>query len=445
MRVLIADDDAAICVLIRKVIQSLGEVEILEARSGDEALVMAMRHEPDLLVVDWDMPGKTGLDVVQAIRGTGSDVPIVMVTGISERAKVLEAVAAGISDFIVKPFGPAMLREKVQRYWTVEESPVLQADSRQASGGEAMAALASLGPAVSVFGDNARDDEEKSGPVKLSLHSVLHRVEYLSTLPEIAIRAMAVANDPNSSAAELREVLEGDPGITAKVLRCANSAAAGTRKEINDLQQAISLLGLTQIRHLILTASVSDLFKTKGGINSYRRLNLWRHMISVAICARMIARKLNFANDEEIFLAGLMHDIGIVLEDQYTHHHFCKIIRGLEPEKTLIETEREHLAFDHTTLGETLATRWGFPDIVRSSIRYHHGSMLYDKHDKLPVRCVELANMICSFRGITSVGINLVRHFDPEAAALKLTQSDVTELAQGLDQELARNQALLHI
>jgi len=92
-----------------------------------------------------------------------------------------------------------------------------------------------------------------------------------------------------------------------------------------------------------------------------------------------------------------------------------------------------------------LATRWGFPEVVRAAVRYHHSSMLYDEQHKLPVRCVELANVICSRHGITSVGIDLVRYFDPEAGALKLTQADVAELSQEFERELTRHRELLHL
>ena len=442
MRVLIADDDAAMCALLHKVVHSLGDVETVEARSGDDAAVLASEEEFDLVLLDWDMPGKTGVDLVRELRVAGSQVPIVMITGTSERARVVEAVTAGVSDFVVKPFAPKNLRDRIQQYWH-QETPELAVQTTPAN--TAQATLEQLGSAVSLFADRDGDQEQLDGAIKVNLHSVVRRIDELSTLPDIAVQAMAVANDSKASASELREVLEADPGITSRVLRAANSAAVAASRQVVDLQQAITLLGLTQVRQLILTAAVSDLFKTKGGINAYRRLNLWRHMVAVGLCARMIARRLNFADDEGIFLAGLMHDIGIILEDQYVHPQFCKIIRGVDPEKTLIETEREYLLFDHTILGETMATRWGFPQIVRSAIRYHHNSMLYDEYDKLPVRCVELANMICSCRGITSVGTNLVRSFDPEAGALNLSPAKVAELAQELDHELARHQTLLHL
>ena len=176
--------------------------------------------------------------------------------------------------------------------------------------------------------------------------------------------------------------------------------------------------------------------------------SLWEQpsfLVTVAICARMIAKRLGFGNQDDIFLAGLVHDIGIILEDQFAHHHFCKILRSLDESRTLVENELDHLSFDHTVLGERMAERWHFPKIAQAAIRYHHSSMSYDECDKLPVRCVELANVLCSHAGITSVGTNLVRAVDPAAMALSLTRDDMPSLLQELQNELVVHATLFQV
>jgi len=278
-----------------------------------------------------------------------------------------------------------------------------------------------------------------------TLSVVAKQIDEISSFPDVALRVIEVLNDPDSGPPEYKAVLEGDPALTARVLRCVNSSAYPTRHEVTNLQQAITLLGPKQLRNLALTASVSELFRTRGGIQSYSRTGLWRHLVSVGLCARLVAKRLRFANYEDIFLAGMMHDIGIVLEDQYVHPQFCKIMRATEPGKTLIECERKYLLFDHTTLGERVAEAWRFPPVVKSAIRYHHASMQYDESDKLPVRCVELANLLCSLKGITSVGQNLVRPFNAQKAALPLDKDDLVELMRQLEDELEKHQSLFQL
>ncbi|MBN2475002.1 MAG: HDOD domain-containing protein [Pirellulales bacterium] len=275
-----------------------------------------------------------------------------------------------------------------------------------------------------------------------SLAEIVQQIDEISTLPHIALRVMEVANDPNTGAADLKEAMESDAAFSARVLRCVNSSAYAVRSKITNLQQAIAYLGLKQIRNLAMTISVSELFQKNGTIGPYQRSALWRHLVSVGICARMIAMRLQFMDFEDVFLAGLLHDVGIILEDQHVHEGFCNVIGALKGDRTLAAVEREQLGFDHTELGEKVAELWGFPEGVRASIRRHHMSVSYKGEHLTTVRCVEVANLLCTLKGISSVGMKLVRFSGPAIAGLSLTRDDVAILAEDLDDELAANAGL---
>lgn len=277
------------------------------------------------------------------------------------------------------------------------------------------------------------------------LESVIRRIDEISTLPAVALRLMEVAGDMGSSAADLKEVLESDTALCARVLRCVNSAAYAVRTRITNLQQAIAYLGLKQIRNLAMTASVSEFFKTEATVNTYTRAGLWRHMVSVGICARLIARRRKMANFEDMFLAGLLHDIGIILMDQYMNEQFSSIIVSLKGDKTLPQVERQYLGFDHSVLGEKVAANWGFPDAARAAIRHHHASARYKGNDIDTVRCVEVANLLCTLKGFSSVGMKLVPLSKPAIAGLKLTKEDIAILIEDLDGEIEANAGLFQI
>ena len=284
-----------------------------------------------------------------------------------------------------------------------------------------------------------------SAPREATLREVLGKIDEISTLPQIALRVMEVANAPDSGAADLKEVMESDASLSARVLRCVNSSAYATRPKISSLQQAVAYLGMEQIRNLAMTASVSELFKTDESIGPYRRSDLWRHLISVGVCARLIALRRNVQNFEDAFLAGLLHDIGIVLEDQHMHESFCEIVQSLSKEKTLAEVECAHLGFDHTMLAEKLAETWGFAEGIKAAIRYHHTSIDYRGPDVDLVRCVEVANLICTLKGISSVGLKLVRFSQPALDGLKLGKKDIVVLAEDLQEELSCNASLFQM
>ncbi|MCR4411379.1 MAG: HDOD domain-containing protein [Thermoguttaceae bacterium] len=270
----------------------------------------------------------------------------------------------------------------------------------------------------------------------------MKRIDDISTLPQIALRVMQVARDESVSAAELKAVMENDPALSARVLRCVNSAAYALRTRVTNLQQAISYLGTKQIRNLAMTACVSDMFRKDERIGPYRRRELWRHLVSVGIGARLIAMRRRLADFEDAFLAGLLHDVGIVLEDQHFHEAFRRVVGGLDGTRTLGAIEREVLGFDHMMLGERLAAAWGFPEAVRGAARHHHAAMAYSGESADVIRCVEVANLLCTVKGVPSVGVKLVKVCRATFTALSLSQQDLKVLDEDLNRELANNATL---
>ena len=271
-----------------------------------------------------------------------------------------------------------------------------------------------------------------------TLDSLVRRIDEISTLPHIALQVLEVTNEPSSSAADLKQVIEGDAALCARILRCVNSSAYGTRTKVTNLQQAIAYLGLKQIRNLAITASVSELFKNEEAVGTYLRSKLWRHLVSVGICARLIAMRREFENFEDMFLAGLLHDIGIILEDQYVHEPFSEVIERLNDDKTLVTVELERFGFAHTVLGARVAESWKFAASVTDAIRHHHNSAKYRGDHVDIVRCVEVANLLCTLKGISSVGRPLVMSSQSALEGLSLTKADVTVLIEDLDREIER-------
>jgi len=280
---------------------------------------------------------------------------------------------------------------------------------------------------------------------KPCLDVVVRRIGEISTLPHIALRLMEGASDPNVGASDIRQVMEGDPVLSARVLRCVNSSAYGLRTKTTNLQQAIAYLGLKQVRNLAMAAGMSHMFRKEETIGPFRRWALWKHMVSVGIGARLIAMRLGISQLEDMFLAGLLHDIGIILEDQYMHNLFSHMICNLDPWMTLAGNEQVHLGFDHTRLGAEVARKWQFPEIIQDAIRYHHASEDYQGEGVRLVRCVEVANILCSLKGISSVGVNLVKPSFAVIRALDLGKEDLVALSQDLDRELEENKSLLYI
>jgi two-component system chemotaxis response regulator CheY len=115
-RVLLADDSGTMRTIIRRSLESLGVTGTIEAADGNQAVAAFKPGEFDLVLTDWNMPGKTGIEVTRSIRAVDKQVPIIMVTTEAEKARVLEAIQAGISDYLTKPFTTDLLRQKLDKF-----------------------------------------------------------------------------------------------------------------------------------------------------------------------------------------------------------------------------------------------------------------------------------------------------------------------------------------
>ena len=277
------------------------------------------------------------------------------------------------------------------------------------------------------------------------LDEVVRSITEVSTLPQVALEVMRIANDPGSDAADLRRVVENDPSLAARIIRLVNSAAYAARTPVTNLQQAISFLGFSQVRNLAVTATVSELFRSDGLVGPYRRTALWKHLVTVGICARMVACRCELPQFDDVFLAGLLHDIGIMLEDQYDHDNFRALLENLTDDVPLETAERAALGYAHTELGEALAVAWRFPPATRAAIRHHHASHLYQGAGATTVACVEVANAVCTIKGVPSVGRKLLRAPIEALRALKFTPDDIRVLASDLDREVRQSQALFEL
>ncbi len=278
-----------------------------------------------------------------------------------------------------------------------------------------------------------------------TLDTLATRITEISSLPHIAAKTIEIANDPNSTISDLKNIIETDAVLTARILRCVNSSAYALRQHISNLMHAISYLGTREVRRLAVTASVAELVRDEEVIGSYRRSSLWKHLVAVGLCARLLALRQKMSDFEDAFLAGLLHDIGIILEDQYAHQGFRAVVSALDAHTPLVETERSILGFDHCQLGAKLAGVWQFPEHVRAAISHHHDSSDYRGNALAIVHCVEVANAVCTVKDLTSVGMKLVQAPGQALKALALTREQLTVLADDVDKELANNAALMEL
>lgn len=113
MKILIVDDSKTMRNILQKALSSMGYSDFLEAENGEQALVSATAHQPDLILLDWNMPVMNGLDFLKAYRVEEKATPVIMVTTEVEKSRVIEAIKAGVNNYIVKPYTPELLKTRI--------------------------------------------------------------------------------------------------------------------------------------------------------------------------------------------------------------------------------------------------------------------------------------------------------------------------------------------
>ena len=113
MKILLVDDSRTIRNIQKNVLKQLGHNDVVEAEDGVQALVQFQQSTPDLLLVDWNMPNMDGITLVRKVREINKTVPMIMCTTEAEKSRVLEAIKAGVNNYIVKPFNAATLKSKI--------------------------------------------------------------------------------------------------------------------------------------------------------------------------------------------------------------------------------------------------------------------------------------------------------------------------------------------
>ncbi len=115
MNIMLVDDSRTIRKIQRRTLEQLGHTDIVDAEDGVQALAKFNEKAPDLILIDWNMPNMNGIELVQKIRATNKAIPLIMCTTEAEKSRVLEAIKAGVNNYIVKPFTAESLGEKIEQ------------------------------------------------------------------------------------------------------------------------------------------------------------------------------------------------------------------------------------------------------------------------------------------------------------------------------------------
>lgn len=241
---------------------------------------------------------------------------------------------------------------------------------------------------------------------RAALEKLFTRVGDVTALPESALNVVRLASKPDADPQAVCEAIKQDPALAAKVLRSVNSSRYGLRHKVGNLQMAISLLGLREVKAIAHGVYMSKMFTPSGSYKTYTRKDLWKHSVAVARMSEHVAKKLGKVDPEMCYYGGLLHDIGLLIIDQSMHRPFCEILDRISDGADLRATEREILTFDHTHLGAFVTEHWKMPPVIVAAAQYHHDPQEYQGEYESEVKIVAIANFFVSRHGIPALGVD---------------------------------------
>lgn len=231
------------------------------------------------------------------------------------------------------------------------------------------------------------------------LETIRNDIGNFPGMPGAASKLLALLNNTETPLAEIETILRYEPGLTANVLRLVNSAYFGFSKKIGSVRQAILLMGWKRLTQLVIASCVSAIMDKPVSGYDLAPGDLWHHSIAVAVASEGLAKLLHVSGVEEIFTAGLLHDVGKMLLGRFVEEH--RVVMEVESyrERSFEQVEREVFGMDHAEVGALILSKWGLPEDLVLAVQYHH------EPDKAPkplaaVDIVHVADIVSLMIGI---------------------------------------------
>jgi len=263
-------------------------------------------------------------------------------------------------------------------------------------------------------------------------------------MPGTAVRLLALIDDPAMRVSQIEEILRHDPGLTANVLRLANSAYFGIPSKVGSIRQAVILLGLKRLIQMVIAACVSAIMDKPVPGYDLPPGELWRHSIAVSVAAEGLVKELKIEAAEEIFTAALLHDVGKLVLGDFIKDEFKQIETAVSQGISFEVAEKIVLGTNHADIGARILTNWLLPSEIVNAVQFHHAPEASEQTSTM-LDIVHVANFMSMMIGI-GIGRDGLQHQPSVEATERMglepyhlekvasqTMQWVTELSEVLD------------
>jgi HD-like signal output (HDOD) protein len=349
-RILFVDDEPMVLQGIQRSLRGMrGEWDAEFATSGAEALEAMARSHFDVVITDMRMPGMDGAQLLEQVKVRFPRTVRMILSGQSDRESILRSIGP-THQYLSKPCDVEELKQKLLHAFALRD---LLADPH--------------------------------------LKEIVGRLETVPSLPSIYTAITQALNSPDSSISEIGEIVAKDMGMSSKLLQLVNSAFFGLPSQISNSKQAAALIGVDNIRALILSVSVFSQFE---GVLEGKLDFLWEHSTATAGLAKTICKAQEGSRKQidDCYTGGILHDVGRLILASACKSDYQTVLRKASEGALLPDAEQEVFGCGHGAVGAYLLGLWGLPDPVVAAAAWHHDPSASGIDEFCPLVAVHAAN-----------------------------------------------------
>lgn len=399
MRILIAEDDIALASFVRKGLES-EHYAVDVSSDGEQARALASEFDFDLVVLDLNLPRLDGVSILRHLRTKKASVPILVLTGRSRVEDRVQCLDMGADDYLVKPFSFSELSARIrallrrsrmpaESVLEVEDLKLDRVERRVERGGKRIELTSKEFALLEYLMRNAGRRITRTMIIEhvwnLSFDSATNVVDVYINYLEQPLDSLDVQ--------KVADLIAQDKSLAAECLHLANSPLFGRWQEVDSIRSAVVALGLRRMREIAMSCCLLRLWPAE----KYKidPVVFWEHSMGCALVSRHFAHQIGCAAAEKAYLAGLLHDLGIVVNLWTMPEEFRKTYETARSHGIpLDEAEMENIGFTHCESGRILAEKWHFSPELVEVITHHHDMKGVREHGGL-VAVVSISDLLC--------------------------------------------------
>ena len=275
----------------------------------------------------------------------------------------------------------------------------------------------------------------------------LSSITNLPTFPDVVVKLSELLQNPETSTEEIVKVIKLDPVIASSILHLANTVAFNSSSKISSIEEAVVRIGFRNVSNVVFSLSVIRILPTKNSLVNYNKF--WNHSLSVAYGAQIIEQHATRVNktSENLYVAGLLHDIGILVFDQFFENLYTEVITKAKKAQTPLHLlEQEILGINHAELGKEVLQRWQLPEEVLDSVSNIYKPHKVTAHADKVTKILHMANYACENQGIGNGITSFPLNFSNTAwFDVGLNVDDIPQIIKEVNAETAKAKAIFNV